>query len=205
MTGYFTSDNRRRAVEIVGRYPKPASATIPLLHLAQAQDGWVSEEAMREVAELTGTTPAEVLGSCSFYEMFQREPVGRYLVNICDTLSCALMGSGELLDHAERRLGIGAGSTTPDGLFTLHAAECQAACTEAPCLQVNYRYRYRVTPEDFDELIDDLAAGRLVDEMPDHGVLARVFQTVPADRAVGAVPPGDVEGPPAWMPAEEER
>ena len=139
MTVYFTPDNRRRATDIVGRYPEPASATIPLLHLAQSQDGWVSIEAMREVAELTGTTPAEVLGSCSFYEMFQREPVGRYLVNICDTLSCALMGSGELLSHAERRLGIGVGSTTPDGLFTLHRAECQAACSEAPCVQVNYR------------------------------------------------------------------
>jgi NADH-quinone oxidoreductase subunit E len=198
----FTPDNRQRALEIVARYPSRRSATIPLLHLAQEQEGWISDAAMREVAELTGTTPAEVLGTCSFYEMFQREPVGRYLVNICDTISCQLMGSTELLHHAEEKLGVKAGSTTADGLFTLHRAECQAACTEAPCLQVNYRYRYRVTHDDFDHLIDELAAGDLAHEFPEHGVLARVRQVIPAGRAVGAVPPESVAGPPPWMPAE---
>ena len=84
-------------------------------------------------------------------------------------------------------------------MFTLMHAECQAACTEAPTLQVNYRYRFRVTPESFDELIDELAAGRLDGEIPPHGTVARVRQHIPADRGVGAVPPETVTGPPVWV------
>ena len=135
------------AKEIIGRYPRPKSALIPLLHLAQEQDGHLTNEAMAHIAELIGHTPSEVLGPATFYEMFKFEPVGTFLVNICQTMSCALMGAAELMHHAEESLGIKAGGTTPDGLITLEHAECQAACTEAPCLQVNYRYRYRVTNE----------------------------------------------------------
>jgi NADH-quinone oxidoreductase subunit E len=196
--------NVQLAKEIIGRYPRPRSATIPLLHLAQQQDGYVTNEAIRHVAELVGATPAEVLGTCTFYEMFKMEPVGKYVVNICGTLSCALMGADELMHHAEQRLGVKAGGTTPDGLFTLEHAECQAACTEAPCLQVNYRYRYRVTPEQLDALLDDLAAGRLDHEIPPHGTLARVRQQIPAERAVGAVAPESVTAPPAWVATAEE-
>jgi NADH-quinone oxidoreductase subunit E len=115
-----------------------------------------------------------------------------------------LLGADELMHHAEQSLGIKAGSTTPDGLFTLEHAECQAACTEAPCLQVNYRHRYRVTPADLDKLIDDLSKGRLDGEVPAHGTVARVRQHIPSDRAVGAVPPDDVTTAPVWMPAPAE-
>jgi NADH-quinone oxidoreductase subunit E len=181
---WFTPENRRVAQAVIGRYPVRRSAMIPLLHLAQEQEGWVSEAAMEEIAELLDVTPAEVLGTCSFYEMFKRHPVGRYLVNICTNISCQLLGAEELLAHAEQRLGVKPGSTTPDGLFTLEDVECIAACTEAPCLQVNYRYRYRVGPADFDRLIDDLAAGQAGDEIPEHGVLARVRQQ-PGDRWAG--------------------
>ena len=138
----FSAENLTLAREIVSRYPRPKSAVIPLLHLAQEQEGWISEEAMREIAELVGVTPAEVRGTGTFYEMFHFEPIGRYLLNICGTMSCALMGAGELMHAAEEELGVRAGGTTDDGLITLHGAECQAACTEAPCLQVNYRYRF---------------------------------------------------------------
>ncbi|MXY03607.1 MAG: NADH-quinone oxidoreductase subunit NuoE [Acidimicrobiales bacterium] len=196
---FFSEENRTLAHEIIGRYPKRRSAMIPLLHVAQAQAGWVTEEAMVEIAELVDTTPAEVLGTCSFYEMFKREPVGKFLVNICATMSCALAGAAELMEHAEERLGVRAGGTTPDGLFTLASAECQAACTEAPCLQVNYRYRYRVDADGFDQLVDDLAAGALDDEIPPHGVTARVRQRIPAGRAVGAVPPEAVAEEPVWL------
>ena len=144
------------AKEIIGRYPKARSATIPLLHLAQQQDGYVTNDAIKHIGELVGATSAEILGTATFYEMFKFEPVGKYLINICTTMSCALLGADELMHHAEHKLGIKAGSTTPDGLFTLEHAECQAACTEAPCLQVNYRHRYRVTAADLDTLIDDL-------------------------------------------------
>jgi NADH-quinone oxidoreductase subunit E len=201
---FFTDQNLELAGEIIGRYPKPRSAMIPLLHLAQEQAGWVSEPAMAEIAGLVGTSSAEVLGTCSFYEMFKRHEVGTYLVNICGTMSCALMGAGELLHHAEQRLGIRSGGTTEDGMFTLESAECQAACTEAPCLQVNYRHRYRVTADDFDQLVDDLSAGNLSSEIPDHGVLARGRQHIPEDRGVGAVPPDSVTTPPGWLPSEEQ-
>jgi NADH-quinone oxidoreductase subunit E len=187
------------AREIIGRYPKKKSALIPLVHLSQEQNGYVTEEAMRHVAELVEVTPAEVYGTASFYEMFRFEPTGRYLINMCGTMSCALMGAVELMHHAEHRLGVKAGSTTADGMFTLQHAECQAACTEAPTLQVNYRYRFRVTPADFDQLIDDLSAGKLDGEIPPHGTLGRQRQHIPADRAVGAVHPDHVTAGPAWL------
>ena len=199
----LTEDNVRVALEIIGHYPRSRSATIPLLHLAQQQDGYVTNDAIAHIGELVGATSAEVLGTATFYEMFKFEPVGKYLINICGTMSCALLGSEELMHHAEHTLGIKAGSTTPDGLFTLEHAECQAACTEAPTLQVNYRYRFRVTSETFDRLIDDLRNGRLGDEIPPHGTLAKIRQRIPADRCVGAVPPEDVTAPPAWMPAPQ--
>jgi len=192
------------AREIIARYPRKKSALIPLVHLSQEQNGYVTTEAMRHIAELIEVTPAEVYGTASFYEMFRFEPTGTYLINICGTLSCALMGADALLHHAEHTLGIRAGSTTDDGLITLQRAECQAACTEAPTLQVNYRHRFRVTPESFDELVDDLRAGRLAAEVPPHGTLGRTRQTIPSDRAVGAVDPDDVTGGPVWLEVTPE-
>jgi NADH-quinone oxidoreductase subunit E len=195
----LTEENIRLAREIIGRYPKARSATIPLLHLAQEQDGYVTNEAMSHIGELVGASSAEVFGTASFYEMFKFEPVGKYLINICGTMSCALLGAEELMHHAEERLGIKMGSTTADGKITLERAECQAACTEAPCLQVNYRYRYRVTPDQLDTLIDDLSAGNLSSEIPAHGVVASVRQHIPADRGVGAVAPELVTENPVWL------
>jgi NADH-quinone oxidoreductase subunit E len=199
----LSDQNVALAKEIIARYPKKKSALIPLVHLSQEQNGYVTQDAMRHVAELIDVTPAEVYGTASFYEMFRFEPTGKYLINICGTMSCALMGANELMHHAERRLGVRAGSTTADGLFTLQHAECQAACTEAPTLQVNYRYRYRVTAASFDELVDDLAAGELDGEIPPHGTLGRNRQNIPADRAVGAQRPEQVTSGPAWVTIEE--
>jgi NADH-quinone oxidoreductase subunit E len=168
------------ARDIIGRFPRPKSAMIPLLHLAQEQDGHITDEAMSHIAELVGVTSAEVLGTCSFYEMFKMHKTGTYCINVCTNISCQLLGGWELLEHAEQSLGIKAGSTTADGMFTLEDVECIAACTEAPALQVNYRYRYKVTNEGFDELVDDLRAGKLSDEVPPHGTLARIRQKVSA-------------------------
>ncbi len=195
----LSDDNVKLAREIIARYPRPKSALVPLLHLAQEQDGYVTREAMVHIGELVGVTSAEVYGTASFYEMFRFEPVGKYLINICGTMSCALMGAHELMHRAEEKLGVKAGGTTSDGLITLAHAECQAACTEAPCLQVNYRYRYRVTPEQVERLIDDLRAGRLVEEIPPHGTLARVRQSVSAERFVGAVSPDAEVSQPSWL------
>ncbi len=172
------------AKEIIGRYPRPKSALIPLLHLAQEQDGFVTNEAMAHVAELVGTTPADVYGTASFYEMFVFEPVGRYCINICTNISCQLLGAWELLEHAQHRLSVRPGGTTDDGLFTLGDVECIAACTEAPALQVNYRFRTNVSPADFDQLVDDLGAGRLDDDIPPFGTLSRIRQRT-TDRWAG--------------------
>ena len=193
----FSPDNLATALEIISRYPRPKSATIPLLHLAQEQDGYVADDAMEHIAELVGITPAEVLGTCSFYEMFKREPVGDYLVNVCTNIACMLLGGEELLHHLESSLGIKAGSTTPDGAITLEDVECIAACTEAPCLQVNYRYFYKVTPEAADALVEDLRAGRRATEVPKHGTLARVRQQLPTNRAGNAVP--GLSEAPVWL------
>jgi NADH-quinone oxidoreductase subunit E len=195
----LTDENVKVAHEIVARYPRPKSALVPLLHLAQEQEGYVTREAMVHIGELVGVTSAEVYGTASFYEMFRFEPVGKYLINICGTMSCALMGAHELMHRAEEKLGVKAGGTTSDGLITLAHAECQAACTEAPCLQVNYRYRYRITPEQVEQLIDDLRAGRLAEEIPPHGTLARVRQSVSVERAVGAVSPDAEVAQPSWL------
>jgi NADH-quinone oxidoreductase subunit E len=199
----LSDQNVALAKEIIARYPRKKSALIPLVHLSQEQNGYVTQEAMRHVAELIDVTPAEVYGTASFYEMFRFEPTGKYLINICGTMSCALLGGHDLMHHAEHTLGVKAGSTTPDGLITLQHAECQAACTEAPTLQVNYRHRFRVTPDDFDQLVDDLRSGRLDGEIPPHGTLGRNRQHIPADQAVGAVPPEDVHEAPAWITITE--
>ena len=124
------------AKDIMSRFPRVRSALIPLVHLAQEQDGHVTTDAMAHIAELLDITPAEVYGTASFYEMFKFEPVGRYCVNVCTNIACQLDGAWELLEHAEERLGVKAGGTTVDGMFTLEDVECIAACTEAPCLQV---------------------------------------------------------------------
>jgi NADH-quinone oxidoreductase subunit E len=199
----LTPDNVALANEIISRYPKPKSALIPLLHLAQEQEGWVTEDAMEHLAELVGVTPAEVLGTCSFYEMFKREPVGRYVVNICTNISCQLMGGEELLHHAEETLGIRSGSTTDDGAITLEDVECIAACTEAPCLQVNYRYFHRITHDEFDELVADLREGRRADDIPPHGTLARVRQHIVDTSAAGPARPGEC-GEPVWVTSRPE-
>ena len=195
---FFTSANLETVREIVSRYPMPRSALIPLLHLAQEQHGWVTGDAMRQIADLCGVTPAEVKGTGSFYEMFKFHPVGNYLINVCTNISCMLLGGEELLDHAQQRLGVKTGGTTADGMFTLEDVECIAACTEAPCLQVNYRYRLRVSNDDFDEMIDSIRAGRTGD-LPQHGTLARVRQRIPLDRLAGIVPPDDAREAPVWL------
>ena len=207
--GYFSEASEVLAAEIIDRYPRPKSAVIPLLHLAQEQEGWVTREAMLQIADLTGVTAAEVLGTGSFYEMFRFHPVGRYMVNVCTNISCQLLGGEELLNHVESTLGVSAGDTTEDGMFTVEDVECVAACTEAPCFTVNYRYFHRATPEVFDQVVSDLRDGHSpVDRgsagdsgvMPEHGILGRVRQEIPVDRMAGVVPPEQALEQPVWLP-----
>lgn len=205
---YFTEGNLRRAHEIIERYPRAKSAVIPLLHLAQEQNGWITNEAMTQIAELTEVTSAEVLGTGSFYEMFKFHPVGKYLINICTNISCQLLGGEELLHHAESALGISDGETTEDGLFTLEDVECIAACTEAPCFTVNYRYFHRADENIFNEVVAELRSGRSPldkgkqgdsGDIPPHGTLSRIQQHISPDRKAGIVPPEHSKTAPVWM------
>jgi len=189
----LTPENVERARATIALYPKARSALIPLLHIAQEQNGWLPEDAMIHVAELLDLTPAEVYGTASFYDMLFTEPVGRHLVSVCTNIACLLDGGQELLEHAEQTLGTKAGATTADGEFTLEEVECIALCGEAPCLAVNWRYFGKVTPGDFDRLVTDLRAGRMAEEVPPHGTLNRVRRTVGLPAGVpagGRVAPG---------------
>ena len=145
-----------------------------MLHLAQEQDGYLTDEGIAEVAELTGTTPADVRGTASFYEMYHLEPVGKYVVSVCTNIACLLRGGEEMLEHASATLGCAVGSTSDDGLFTLEEAECLADCDFAPCVQVNHRYVRTTTAETFDALVDELRDGKRDKDIPAHGALIRV-------------------------------
>ncbi len=171
---YLRPDIRQRAEDLVALYPHKRSAMLPLLHLVQEQDGYLTEEGMTEVAELTGTTPAEVRGTATFYDMFHLEPVGKYVVGICTNIACLLAGGEELLEHATKTLGCAVGATSADGLFTLEETECLADCNIAPTVQVNHRYVRTTTPEALDALVAELRDGRREDEIPPHGTLIRV-------------------------------
>ncbi|MBG01888.1 MAG: NAD(P)H-dependent oxidoreductase subunit E [Acidimicrobiaceae bacterium] len=198
----LNEENLRIARQIISAYPKKKSALIPLLHLAQEQNGLVTNEAMTHIAELVDVTPAEVLGTCSFYEMFKRHPVGEYQINICHGISCHLLGAEDVLEHAESSLGVKEGEITQDGKFSFEGVECIAACTEAPCLQVNYRYINKVNADEFDQLIDDLR-NETKTEIPKHGTLANTRQKIPANKAAG---PAQVEesSRPIWLKRNKE-
>jgi NADH-quinone oxidoreductase subunit E len=174
MSGHLSDDILGRARQLLELYPYRRSALVPICHLAQEQDGWLTPEAVQEISELVGVTPAEVVGTASFYDMLRTEPTGRYLISICTNIACMLRGAYELLEHAEKQLGIRAGGTTADGNFTLEEAECLADCGRAPCLQVNHRFFGDVTPESFESITGDLVAGKLADEVPQHGTLVRI-------------------------------
>jgi len=177
---HLRADLRQRAEEVLALYPRPRSAMLPLLHLVQEQDGYVSTEGIAEVAALTGTTPAEVRGTASFYDMFHLAPVGRYVVGVCTNIACLLAGGVEMLEHAGAATGCAVGATSDDRLFTLEETECLADCDRAPCVQVNHRYVRTTTPEAFTELVNDLRAGARGAEIPPHGTLARVRRVAPA-------------------------
>lgn len=174
----LNGENEQRARDVIALYPHTRSALIPILHIAQEQDGWLTPDAITHIAELLDISAAEVLGTASFYDMIFTHPVGRHLVSICTNIACMLNGGYELLEHAEESLGVTPGGTTTDGEFTLEEVECIALCGNAPCLTVNWRFFGDVTTEKFDRLIDDLKAGRLRDTVPPHGTLNRVRRSV---------------------------
>ena len=155
----LTQERERELADILGRYPNKMAATIPVLHLCQDQEGWVSDEIVHFVAERLALSTSHVQGVVTFYTLFNQKPVGKHQVWVCRTLSCALMGSDAVLAHCEKRLGIHAGETTKDGKITLRTAECLAACGQAPMMQVDKTFHESLTIADVDRVLDGLQKG----------------------------------------------
>jgi NADH-quinone oxidoreductase subunit E len=151
----FTAQNLARAREIIARYPVAKSATLPLMHLAQDQDGWVSPQAMEEIGRLLDMTAAQVLGVCSFYTMFKREPVGRLVVSVCTNVSCLVNGGPELLRSLDDRY-------LDDDDVHVEEVECIAACDLAPAMQVNYDFHGPMTSEAAESIVDEYKRGARV-------------------------------------------
>jgi len=157
----LSSELRVRVEEIKARYPDARSAMMPLLYLVQSQEGHVSREGMREVAEVLGVTTAEVEAVASFYTMIRRRPTGRYVISVCTNLSCALLGARRVYERAREVLGPDCEAVTEDGTFTLHEEECLGACDAAPVVQVNFRNYDRVDEDDIERLISSIRSGKV--------------------------------------------
>ncbi len=155
----LTPELRQQAEAIIAKYPNSRSAVLPLLFLVQSAEGYVTEAGMREVADILNLTPAQILAAGSFYSMLKKDPQGTYLVSVCRNIACTHLGARKVIAALEDHLGIEAGETTPDGKFTLEAAECLATCDGAPSAQVNYEDFYNLTPESAVELVERLARG----------------------------------------------
>ncbi len=158
MAGLLTEQTRARIHEAIHHYPESRSAAKAALRLAQEQLGWLSPEAVAEVAVEMDLDPNALYQLSTFYDMFYNQPVGRYVLGVCDNLSCCLRGSDRLVEHLQARLGIKPGETTPDGVFTLKTVDCLASCGTAPVMMVNEEYHERLTLEAVDRLLDELRA-----------------------------------------------
>jgi NADH-quinone oxidoreductase E subunit len=159
----FTPERRARLDDMLTKYPpdRRRSAVLAALYLVQEQSGYLTANGMRHVAEILGMTPAEVEDVASYYVMFYREPVGKYVLQVCRTLSCALMGAERVTEALSEKLGIKVGETDPSGMFTLLEFECLGACDRAPVVMVNNeQWHERLKPEE---------AGKLVDEIKTRG------------------------------------
>ncbi len=154
----FTPENRKRIEDLAAHYPpdRRRSALIPALHIVQEQQGYVSAGAMRETAAVIGCTPAEVEEVVSYYSMFYTKPVGKYVLQVCRTLSCALTGAERVTEAISKHLRIRVGETDPTGTFTLVEVECLGACDRGPVVLVNDHWHELATPESVGELLDTL-------------------------------------------------
>jgi NADH-quinone oxidoreductase subunit E len=157
----FNSQTLELVNRIIKRYPegRQKSALLPVLHIAQSENnGWLSSGIMDYVASLLNIQPIEVYEVATFYSMFNLQPVGNCVIEVCQTGPCWLNGAEEILAHFENKLGIKAGETTPDGRFTLKTVECLAACGNAPVIQVGTEYHENLTPAKADELLEKWTA-----------------------------------------------
>ena len=193
----YPADVRARleadAKVLIARYPDSRSALLPLLHLVQSEEGYVTRTGVRFCAELLDLTTAEVTAVSTFYSMYRRVPSGDYQVGVCTNTLCAVMGGDAIFDELKQHLGVGNSETTEDGKVTLEHIECNAACDFAPVVMVNWEFFDNQTPETAKRLVDDLRAGRPVE--PTRGAplctykeTARILAGFPDERpgAVGA-------------------
>jgi len=157
-----TAGLAERAAEIIARYPRPRSALLPLLHLVQAIEGFVSRDGIEFCAGQLGLSEAEVTAVVSFYTMYKQHPVGEYHVGVCTNTLCAIMGGDVIYADLRRHLGTDSDEPTPDGKVSMERVECNAACDYAPVVMVNWEFFDNQTPESAKELVDGLRAGRSI-------------------------------------------
>jgi len=150
------------AAQIIAKYPRPRSALLPLLHLVQSEEGYVSADGITYCAEKFGLTEAEVTAVVSFYTMYKRRPVGEYHVGVCTNTLCAIMGGDQIFAELREHLDVGNDETTPDGTIVLEHVECNAACDYAPVVMVNWEFFDNMNPQSARQLVDDLRAGNKV-------------------------------------------
>jgi NADH-quinone oxidoreductase subunit E len=158
MTFTLSAESEKIVDELLTRYPQQRAACLPLLHLCQRQEGWVSPDVVAYVAQRLSLATSEVQGVVTFYTMYHQQPVAPNVVWVCRTLSCDLRGARELQKHLEKRFGCGLNGTSKDGKFTLKTAECLAACGQAPMVQINDEYHENLTLESLDRIINEIAA-----------------------------------------------
>jgi NADH-quinone oxidoreductase subunit E len=182
------------AREIVARYPRSRSALLPLLHLVQAEDGYLTPAGLAFCAAQLGLTAAEVTAVATFYSMYRRTPTGEYLVGVCTNTLCAIMGGDAILESLEDHLGIHAGQTTDDGRVTLEHVECNAACDFAPVVMDNWEFFDNQTPAAARDLVDALRAGQ--PPVPTRGAPLCTFRETARTLAglPGPPSPGDIPG-----------
>jgi NADH-quinone oxidoreductase subunit E len=144
---------------ILAKYPNKRSAVLPLCHLAQQKYGYMSADAVREVADILEMDPTEVRGLVSFYALLREKSTGKYILEICNDLPCALRGADQFVEHVCRKLGVRPGQTTDDGLFTVETVMCIAACDRAPVAQINLEYHENLDPDKFDEILEQAKNG----------------------------------------------
>jgi len=143
------------------RYPNSRSAILPALHAAQNEVGWINREAMEDVATVLEMSVDQVEEVASFYSMYYTEPVGKYVLEVCKTVPCSMLGADAIIGHISATLGIQPGETTPDGMFTLFRVECLAACHRAPVMQVNHHYFQNLSQDRIADLIQQARSGAL--------------------------------------------
>ena len=157
MAYVFSPESQAKFDALVTRYPQKKAALIPTLWLAQEELGWLPPDALAYCAQVLDLPPSKAYSVASFYTMFNLKPVGKYKIEVCRTLSCALAGAFEIIALLEQKLGISMGETTPDGRFTLMTQECLASCGSGPMLQINgKRYYEHLTSESLDQLLASL-------------------------------------------------